>query len=133
MPIRGIPGSILPSRIRLLNEYPIELSFAMTVEKSQGQTMECAIIALSGRRAQKCQFDYASVYVAFSRVRHKNNIRLLLKQGNGRDKKDALMYLRLLQPNKATFAFFEGFKNQKAPWNSQTWNKNIAFDAYLSK
>ena len=125
-PIPGVPGSSLPSRVRILNEYPVELSFAMTVEKSQGQTLDYAIIALGGRRGQKCQFDYASVYVAFSRVREKSQVRLLLKQDNVRAKREALLYLPLLKPNKATKAFFSGFEANPIAWEHRVWDQPIA-------
>ena len=130
IPIPGVGGSILPSRLVLLNAFPIELAFAMTVDKSQGQTMDYAIIALSNRRANKCNFDYASVYVAFSRVRHKANLRLLLRGNNYVSKINWLDYLNHLQPNKATKAFFEGFDNGNRQWVNRNWNEKLALEAY---
>ena len=132
MPIPGVGRTVLPSRVQVVNAFPVELSFAMTVDKSQGQTMDYAIIALSERRANKCNFDYASVYVAFSRVRHKHNLRLLLRGNTGVAKSNWLSYLVSLKPNKATEAFFAGFDNRSANWTNLKWNERIALHNYSS-
>ena len=132
MPIPGIGKNILPSRMQIMNEFPLEMSFAMTVEKSQGQTMNHVIIALSNRRGTKCQFDYSSIYVAFSRVRNKENIRILLSNQNGPMMNWSLAYIENLQPAKGTKAFFQGFPLTHMQWFNQKWNAKLAYDYYIA-
>ena len=130
MPIPGVGRSTLPSRVRLTNFYPLEMSFAMTVEKAQGQTMNHVIIALSDRRANKCRFDYSSVYVAFSRVRDKNNLRILLSTSNEHIPNWSMLYLEHLKPSKSTFAFFAGYNSHCHHWQTDHWNEEKAYSYY---
>ena len=119
--------------IQLCIEFPIEPAFSITVDKAQGQTMNHAILALSHRHANKCQFDYASVYVAFSRVGTSSNLRLLLSGSNCVETSQAISYLATLVPNQATKAFFAGFSFNTMHWSSKAWNKAIAYQQFSSE
>ena len=131
MPLHGIGDYVLPSRVQKENYFPHEMTFAMTVEKSQGQTMDHAILSLSARHASSCNFDYMSAYVALSRVKDKSNIRLLLTGLTKIQKISSMSYLTALEPSKATYAFFAGF-DPTTDWKTVKWNATNALAAYLS-
>ena len=57
-----------PSKVLLGAFFPVEPAFAITVHKSEGQTMSHIIIALSPCPITACQFNYEQFHVAFSRV-----------------------------------------------------------------
>lgn len=50
-------------------QIPVRLAFAMTINKSQGQTFDVV-----GAYFRKPAFTHGQVYVAFSRVRSKQNL-----------------------------------------------------------
>ena len=58
------------------------------------------------------------LYVSLSRVKFKNDIRLLLKDGD----RSTMNYISDLTKNESVQAFFDGYKRDK-PMN---WNKNRA-------
>ena len=57
-------------------QFPIRLAFAMTINKSQGQT-----IPYMGLYLLNPVFSHGQLYVALSRVQSKNNIKILVKNG----------------------------------------------------
>ena len=57
-------------------QFPIKLSFAMTINKAQGQT-----IPIMGLYLPKPVFTHGQLYVALSRVQSKDNITVLIKNG----------------------------------------------------
>jgi len=67
-----------PSKVLLGAFFPVEPAFAITVHKSEGQTMSHVIIALSPCPITTCQFNYEPFHVAFSRVEEGEHMRLLL-------------------------------------------------------
>ena len=54
-------------------QFPIKLAFAMTINKSQGQTFDRIGVDL-----RKNIFNYGQLYVAFSRVRSSEALRIYL-------------------------------------------------------
>ena len=58
-------------------QFPIKLSFAMTINKAQGQT-----ITKMGLYLPKPVFTHGQLYVALSRVQSKDNIKVLVKNGH---------------------------------------------------
>jgi ATP-dependent exoDNAse (exonuclease V) alpha subunit len=65
-------GDNLPFRLRR-RQFPVRLAFAMTINKSQGQTFQRVGIYL-----KKSTFAHGQLYVACSRVRSMNDLKILL-------------------------------------------------------
>ena len=73
-------GSPLLGNISSVDVTPVfayDLAFAMTVHKAQGRTMKRVVIALTSRPVHYNQLEYASVFVALSRVKKSSHICLL--------------------------------------------------------
>ena len=126
------------SRVNTRNVLPFELSFAMTVHKAQGRTLRTVILALSHRGFDsKKLISFESIYVAMSRVRSHNDIRLLFHETNEKaifNRIAEIGYLTDLKPCKYTQAYYNGFdENQEGYWD---WNKTKQYmtmhDTYSS-
>ncbi|CAH9102315.1 unnamed protein product, partial [Cuscuta europaea] len=59
-------------------QFPILVCFAMTINKSQGQTL-----AHVGLYLEKSVFTHGQLYVAVSRVKSRNGLKILLGGGEG--------------------------------------------------
>jgi hypothetical protein len=106
--VRGGIG-FLPSKATLKKYFPIKPAFAIVVHKSEGQTMRRVIIALSSCKAMGCDFTYAQVHVAFSRVRQGEHIRLLLTGDTEVEQWQSILYLSSLCPTPSVEYYFSGF------------------------
>jgi len=71
--------------------------------------MDKVILALSNREAGKCNFEYASLYVAFSRVKDRRNIRLLLCGRDGAEEKESVRHLFDLKPRMSVSVYLGSF------------------------
>ena len=69
-------NTTLPFTLRR-RQFPVRPAYAMTINKSQGQTLEKVGLCLL-----KGVFTHGQLYVAFSRVRRKCDIKVLLPEGN---------------------------------------------------
>ncbi|KYN18631.1 ATP-dependent DNA helicase PIF1, partial [Trachymyrmex cornetzi] len=58
-------------------QFPVKLAFAMTINKSQGQTFEKVVVDL-----RKNIFNHGQLYVALSRVRSWDSLKVYLKDSN---------------------------------------------------
>ena len=58
---------VLPGVMR--RQIPLKLAYAITIHKSQGATLDCALIDIGGRT-----FEYGQAYVALSRVRDMDSL-----------------------------------------------------------
>ena len=132
-----IPGGTLsngltyaPSRVKVHSYFPIEMAFAFTVDKAQGQTMKKVILAISKRKGQKCDVQYDDIYVSFSRTRLGDDIRLLLIGATEDYRKESMLYITTLQPKKHVAAFFQGFNINRENWMQDQWNSENAAWAY---
>jgi hypothetical protein len=79
-PVHGNAAmGFLPSKVMLLPRFGVELSYAKTLHKSQGQTEENGVILAISQAATKiATITYSGIYVAFSRSRCSDKIKLLL-------------------------------------------------------
>jgi len=59
-------------------QFPISLCFAMTINKSQGQTLNKVGLYLS-----RPVFTHRQLYVALSRVKSKKGLKILILDDNG--------------------------------------------------
>jgi hypothetical protein len=115
--VPGSPkGEYKCSKVRITNFFPVQPSFAITIHKAQGRTIPKVIVAISERQGNGCGLDYHSIYVAFSRVKHKNDIRLLLFQDDGT--RESLTYLTKLKADPCNVAFVEGFDTNGGKFDS---------------
>ena len=69
----------------LRTQFPLRLAYAMTIDKSQGQSMNKVIVDI-----RNSSFSHGQSYVAFSRVRDANNV-LIYCQSNQKD--DSCVYI----------------------------------------
>lgn len=113
------------SRVFVRREFVFDLGFAATVHKAEGQTMDKLIIAGSKRFEDKREMTYASLYVALSRVRCRDDVRLLVhRKKGGKLDWDSLLYVDELRPDPSIEAYFEGFGADGA------WDADAALASY---
>jgi len=58
---------------------PFIVSYAMTINKSQGQSLQCV-----GLYLPQPVFSYGQLYVAFSRVQSKSGLKILIHDKEGK-------------------------------------------------
>ena len=73
-------------------QFPIRLAFAMTINKSQGQSVNFV-----GLNLQTDVFSHGQMYVALSRCTSGNRIRILLAEQNENKKVPNIVYNEILQ------------------------------------
>jgi len=73
------------------HQFPLVLAFAMTVNKAQGQTLERLGIDLT-----KDVFSHGQLYVALSRVRSWNSLRIRLLETNNERKVMNVVYREVI-------------------------------------
>jgi ATP-dependent exoDNAse (exonuclease V) alpha subunit len=73
-------------------QFPIRLAFAMTINKSQGQSVHTV-----GLNLQAHVFSHGQLYAAFSRCTSGNMIKALLQEGNEAKKVPNVVYKEILQ------------------------------------
>nr|XP_025692729.1 ATP-dependent DNA helicase PIF1-like [Arachis hypogaea] len=67
-----VSGAVIPFKFQR-RQFPVSLSFAMTINKSQGQTLSTIDLFL------RCPvFCHGQLYVALSRIRNRNGLKILL-------------------------------------------------------
>ena len=98
--------------------HSVDLGFAISVWKCQGRTMSKVILSLNQRPAGP-HFDFAALFVAFSRVRKGADMRRLPVQSA-----QSLQYLLLLKPKMELLCWREGFDD------SGVWSAAAARGAY---
>ena len=86
----------------------VELGFAITLHKIQGQTCSKIILDLNKRTSQP-YLDFSGLYVGLSRVKKSDDLRLMpLHQGS-----PGLDYLKNLKPPKDLLDWHKGFDQDK--------------------
>jgi hypothetical protein len=120
-----------PFRVTIQQRFPIDLDFAMTVNRSQGQTLENVILAISKRSLTSCDFKYNGIYVAFSRVKSKKNIRLLLVGNSEASKWESIRYITELKPDPFCSAVISGWSRKGGDgWINNEWSSVESRRAY---
>ncbi|CAN1801343.1 ATP-dependent DNA helicase PIF1 [Linum perenne] len=77
--VEVLTGSHIGDRVYLpRRQFPTALSFAMTINKSQGQTLTQVGLCLTRQ-----VFTHGQLYVALSRVSSKNGLKIISSYGNG--------------------------------------------------
>ncbi|XP_050439870.1 LOW QUALITY PROTEIN: ATP-dependent DNA helicase pif1-like [Adelges cooleyi] len=76
IPLMTSEDGDLPFRLRRGVQFPVRLSFAMTINKSQGQTFDRVGLLLASP-----VFTHGQLYVAFSRVRNSDSVKVRLRAG----------------------------------------------------
>lgn len=88
-------------------------------------TLDRVILALGYRGKRSISnLNYDSLYVCFSRVKSKEDIRILIPKGADWS---CLNYIHTLKPEPSVDAYFEGYDKEGL---TGTWIKNVALDAY---
>jgi hypothetical protein len=112
-----------PFKVTLQQRFPIDSDFAITVNRSQGQTLDNVILAISQREAQGCNFRYNGIYVAFSRVREMKSIRLLLVGDTIPQKWMSVACIPNLKPDPFCRAVLSGWSNLGGDdWQTDEWS-----------
>jgi hypothetical protein len=68
-------------------QFPLRLAYAMTYNKSQGQEFDRVVVDV-----RKQPFTHGHLYVALSRIRIANNIRLFIEKNIGLSDNDDLLF-----------------------------------------
>jgi ATP-dependent exoDNAse (exonuclease V) alpha subunit len=73
-------------------QFPIGLAFAMTINKSQGQSVKFV-----GLNLRSEVFSHGQLYVAFSRCTSGSRIKVWLPEGNENKRVQNVVYPKILQ------------------------------------
>jgi len=121
--VRGKAGSdaYFPSKVQTKLPIPFELGFSITIYKAQGRTLDNVILSIS--KAQK-RLTFPSIFVAFSRVKCADDIRLLLVDRGG--SYDSLEYLTELKPPEHFEKFFSHLDETTGKWDAKE-----AYESFL--
>ena len=128
VPLGGYDGRYLASRVSVRTPFRLETAFAITVHKSQGQTLKKVILALSKGAGLK-GFSYSHLYVALSRVAERGHLRLLLTGSLPEYQWRSMSYIKELSPNRYTLALLAGFRhgtNNATPIRQSLFNCRAA-------
>src|ERR1700761_8070441 len=79
IPLTSSSSTQLPFQLRRL-QFPLRVAFAMSINKSQGQSLDTVGLYLITP-----VFAHGQLYVALSRARHRDHIHILLDDTEGTD------------------------------------------------
>jgi hypothetical protein len=106
--------------------FPYDLSFAITVWKTQGRTMKRVVLDANFHDNHYSRLSFEAIFVAKSRVQFSKHIRLLGRHGVGKCHSitNAYGYLSHLQPCADTSAFYSGY-DASDPVNTWDFQKAL--------
>ena len=110
------------STATVTDPFPFELAFAATIHKAQGRTMDKVVIDLYCHPDGTHRLNFAQVFVALSRVKTRENIRLI--QHPNASNEEAYSYITQLKPHPDVVAFYKGFKPSTS--GGFIWDANLA-------
>ena len=133
VPLFNVPEKIslmLPGRpkedVVLYRPHAVELRFAITVHKVQGQTCDKIIIQLNKRNFMP-YVTFNMLYVSLSRVRNSESIRLMPP----RPSNPSLDYLSKLHPSEDLLTWLEAFEDDDG--SGATWSASKAIEIHARK
>jgi len=114
--------------------FPVEPAFSVTIYKAQGRTIRRLIIFVSRHPVSLLRMSWEGLYVALSRVKYRDHIRLAVNRDTLEKEKEAMEYMVELKKNKYTDSFFRGFKpigadGVETQSQVMTWNREAAWTA----
>jgi len=144
----GYSGSTVPMK----DHFPLEPAFSITIYKAQvsmisffliafvtlsfshthhlkGRTIRRLIIFLSQHPIPLLRMTWEGLYVALSRVKYRDHVRLALKGGEKMSMDErviSLKYMGDLRKNKYTDFFFRGFRECPNGGDIMFWDRNLA-------
>ena len=120
----GYKGSVLPMK----DCFPIEPAFSVTIYKAQGRTIRRLIIFVKQHPIPLLKMSWEGLYVALSRVKYRDHIRLAINRDTLEKEKKAMEYMVDLKKNKYTDSFFCGFE-QSVDGRARIWKRDLAWKA----
>ncbi|KAL7549421.1 hypothetical protein ACHAWF_014405, partial [Thalassiosira exigua] len=133
--VRGGNGlRYYPSKVSLADHFPIELGFSVTIHNSQchgavnlkGRTIPKVILCISENPLPFLRLKWEGLYVPLSRVRHKDNIRLLVRF----DDRTTMEYIGNLKKNKFIKCYFDGYQADRTIVERMTGVRNHKLDTH---
>ena len=114
--------------VEMKDIFPFELGFSMTVHKAQGRTLDRIVVDLTNHPTHYTRMKFAAVFVAMSRVRCSEHIRLLHHADPSRrySFEDTYSYLTELRPCRHAQAFMHGYTPDNAVPGSSKWDRTKA-------
>ena len=108
--------------------FPFDLAFSMTIHKAQGCTIHCVVLDLTSHPFHISQMEFASIFVAISRVKNMDHIRLLTHQKEGVEfnPQEAYSYIIELKPSNNVMAFYHGYQERDDNTEGICWNPSLA-------
>ena len=107
------------------NAFPFDLRFAITYHKVQGQTMNKVILFLHERTTkQLAALQWESLYVAYTRVKNANGIRVCYFGSDTSSNRTLLQHLKKLHRPELFDAWQSGY-DKEGMWNG----RNLAYHA----
>ena len=106
------------AKVKVKAPFPFDLAFAMTVHKAQGRTILRVVLDLTEHPFRVCRMEYAAIFVALSRVRNSDHIRLL-EPSTTASRTSLYEYLSELAPTPTIAPFLHGFPSSFAVWNAE--------------
>ena len=116
------------AEVSLRPVFPFELAFSVTIHKAQGRTLKRVIVDLTQHPCSKATMEFAAVFVAQSRVKKGDHMRLLKHSCtlSPFDKDKAYGYLMRLRPMTDTMALYHGYVPSTTTPHALEWNLNVA-------
>ena len=117
----------------VFNIFPFDLAFSMTIHKAKGRTIPKVVLDLFCHPTKYAKMNFAAIFVAMSRVKNKEDIRLLshTKEGDTINMVEAYSYITQLSPSDYVMAFYHGYeRNQSNNNHGNVWSprKALSFE-----
>ena len=107
----------------VVEPFPFDLAFSMTVHKAQGRTISRVIVDLTCHPVHTGRMEFAAVFVAMSRVKCKKHLRLLPRPAQNHDK--SYKYLEKLKPLESVMTFYSGYEGSLDQGHVWNWKKAL--------